>query len=181
MHPSKAIDKILSGHLTPRMKSHGFRRKGQRFWRDSGHVIDVLELQKSQWNSCKGAQFTINLGTYWPAIGGSSSGRVATLSPKSYECTIVERIGKLFGDGRDFWWEVSTARDIPRHGQDVCEKVTTFGVPWLDSMHTVRAMLGYERRHPCLFAKDAVVRYLKKKSTVERKRSAEPHTVKRKT
>lgn len=84
MHASQLINEILSQYLAPLMKSHGFRKRAQRFWRDNGQVIDVLDLQKSQWNSFRHAQFTINLGLFWPAINAFSADRIRVLPPHSY-------------------------------------------------------------------------------------------------
>jgi len=163
MHPSKVINAILQQYLAPLMKSQGFYRKGQRFWRKNADRIEVLDLQKSQWNSSGQAEFTINMGVFWPAIDAFSEDPVRRLPPRTSDCTINERIGRLFGDGLDFWWEVHGPGDIVRLGQDLCNKVSSCALPWLASMRSVRALVAYDRKHPCLFAKIAVDRYLKAK------------------
>jgi len=162
MYASKVIDLILAEHLVPLMKTRGFRRKGQRFWRVTGRFVELVELQKSAFNSKREAAFTINLGVYFHPVGGPGGVRVAIMPPKNYECTIEERIGTLFGKGLDSWWEVRGIRQAPRLGEDLCEKVLRFGLPWLESMHDLRAMLRYDREHPGLFAKREVRKYLKK-------------------
>ncbi len=141
------------------MKSRGFTRRGQRFWRNAGPVIEVLDLQKSQWNSSRRAEFTVNMGVFSPVINALSNVRVRSLPPATPECTISERIGRLFGSGLDFWWEVHGKNDLLRQGRDVCRKVSRFALPWLESLHSVRAMLAYERKHPCMFDTIAVRRY----------------------
>jgi hypothetical protein len=163
MHASKVIDVILAEHLAPLMKSLGFRRKGQRFWREVGQFFDELDLQKQWFNTKTHARFTINLGVYFPPVGGWTGGRVSVMPPKEYECTIGERIGFLFGKHLDFWWEVRGIRQAPAIGKDLCEKITRFGVPWLEAMHDLRAMLRYNREHPTEFAEEEVRRYLRRK------------------
>jgi len=167
MHASKVIDQILREYLVPLMKSHGFNKRGQRFWRNAGHVVDVLDLQKSQWNISSRAEFTINIGVFWPAINAQSEVRVTSLPPATCECTITERIGRLFGSGLDLWWRVRGKEDLVRRGQDVQRKVIRFALPWLESMHSVREMVAYQRRHPCLFDTKAVRRYFAAKRHAE--------------
>ena len=170
MHASKVIDVILTQYLVPLMKSQGFRRKGQRFWREAGKFIDELDLQKQWFNAKSSARFTINLGVYFPPVGGWGGVRVSAMPPKEYECTICERIGFLFGKHLDFWWEVHGIRQVPVIGKDVCDKITRFALPWLEAMHDLRAMLRYNREHPSVFAEAQVHRYLRKKN----KNSARP-------
>jgi hypothetical protein len=159
MHASKVIDKILVQYVAPLMKHYCFKRKGQRFWLESGEVVEVVELQKSAWNTKKEAAFTINLAVYHPAVGAFGE-KVASLPPAACQCTIQERVGRLFGKGLNCWWTVRGLNDEGKVGADVCTKIVNFGLPWLEAMHDPKEMLEYYETNPCMFAERKVREYL---------------------
>jgi hypothetical protein len=130
-HPSEMIDELVKTHLKPALKELGFKCKTPTFFRKNGELVEIISLQKSQWNDAGEAQFTINLGVYWPNVQ-ETLGRVCkTLPPKEYECTLRQRLGPLFDEGKDYWWRVNPISDIQAIGKDVVEKVRGFALPWL--------------------------------------------------
>ena len=93
-HPTKLIDELLQVHLAPFMKAAGFRKSGAYFWRDSGQVIDVLDLQKSQWNNSREASFYVNLHVYWKdfqeAVGRPFKSKFPRMPDRTSEiCSLV--------------------------------------------------------------------------------------------
>ncbi|MDP1734048.1 MAG: DUF4304 domain-containing protein [Sulfuritalea sp.] len=72
------------------MKAHGFRKSGPTWHRDCDRMIQVLNIQKSQW----GDQFYINLGIYLKDLGSE-------VRPTEYRCHVRCRVEQLL-DGEDF-------------------------------------------------------------------------------
>jgi hypothetical protein len=130
-HPSALIDELVKTHLKPALKELGFKSKSSTFFRQNGELVEIISPQKSSWNDANESKFTINLGVYWPKIHEILGGPIASLPPKEYECTIRQRLGSLFDNGKDFWWSVSPNSDIGQIGADVVEKVRHYGLPWL--------------------------------------------------
>src|SRR5690242_8611133 len=91
-HPSKLIDELVRDYLAPVMRDKGFRKSGANFWRDNENVIDVLNIQKSQWNDAWEASFYVNLGVYWRAFHRDQGTEFKSKFPREYNCTASSRI-----------------------------------------------------------------------------------------
>jgi hypothetical protein len=163
MEPTKLIDQIVSTHLKPALLAKGFRKQGSTFWRDRGEVIDVMTVQKSQWNDGQAARFTVNMGVYWKRIHELLGEPVKTIPPKEYQCTIRQRLGRLFSvtpefpNGLDHWWEVNPATDLAATASEVVDRIERFGVPWLERLHDLEFALQYIQTHPVLIRVDAIL------------------------
>ena len=140
MKPTDLITRIVQNDIKPLLQARGFRKKAALFWRDNGDVIDVVTVQRSQWNDSTSARFTINLGLYWKHIQGLV-GRTVPL-PREYDCTVQTRLGGLLPERTDLWWEVS-GPDLSAVAQDVIEKLLQYGLPWLENGHTVERTMEY--------------------------------------
>jgi len=130
-HPSELIDELVKTQLKPALKVLGFKSKSSTFFRNNGNLVEIISPQKSRWNDANESKFTINLGVYWPNVHEILGGLISSLPPKEYDCTIRQRLGFLFDDGKDYWWSVSPNSDIEQIGADVVEKVRHYGLPWL--------------------------------------------------
>jgi hypothetical protein len=163
MEPTKLIDQIVSTHLKPALLAKGFRKQGSTFWRDRGEVIDVMTVQKSQWNDGQAARFTVNMGVYWKRIHELLGEPVKTIPPKENQCTVRERLGCLdsvtaeFPDGRDHWWEVTATTDLAATGGEVLERIERSGIPWLDRLHDLEATLAHIEAHKMWRIDDAIL------------------------
>jgi hypothetical protein len=140
MKPTDLITSMVQSDLKPLLQARGFRKKASLFWRDNGEVIDVITVQKSQWNDASSARFTINLGLYWKHIQ-EFTGRVAS-PPREYDCTVQTRLGGLLPNPTDLWWEV-VGSEAPAIAADVVAKLLRYGLPWLENGHTVEKTFEY--------------------------------------
>jgi hypothetical protein len=130
-HPSKLIDELFKVHLKPAITKLGFKCKSQILFRQNSEQIEIISLQKNRWNDSNSASCTVNLGVYWPKAEEFLGGSYRTFPPKEYECTLRKRLGPLFNDGGDFWWDVTLDSDIQFIGLDVLEKIHNYGLQWL--------------------------------------------------
>src|SRR5436190_1476724 len=130
-HPSELIDEVVRTHLKPALKELGFKSKGVTFYRANGELTEIVSPQKSQWNGAAEAKFTINLGVYWPKVQEPLKRAASTLPPSESQCTLRQRLGILFGEKRDHWWQMRPESDVGAIGKDVVEKVRAYGLPWL--------------------------------------------------
>jgi hypothetical protein len=117
--------------LKPALKELGFKSKSMTFFRQNGELVEIISPQKSQWNDDRVANCTINLGVYWPKVQEMLGETCLTFPPKEYNCTLRQRLGPLFDEGRDYWWSFTPNSDIQLMGVDVVEKVRRFALPWL--------------------------------------------------
>jgi hypothetical protein len=130
-HPSDLINELVKAQLKPALKELGFKNKSSTFFRQNGELVEIISPQKSKWNDAGEAKFTINLGVYWPQVQEVLGRPAAGSPPKEHDCTIRQRLGPLFDDGKDFWWSVSPDSDMQQIGLDVLEKIRTHALPWL--------------------------------------------------
>jgi hypothetical protein len=131
--PSDTIDEVVRDHVAPAMKVAEFRKTARSWHSDLGHVVRVVNLQGSAWNSDTRARFTLNLGLWFPEaaeIAGTPAPR--NRRPPEHLCTVRERIGQLMPDSGDVWWELTSSRDVAHVGPQVSVALVEHGLPWLD-------------------------------------------------
>ena len=145
MKPSEIIDVAVKEWVKPALSEIGFRKQGHTFWRETGDVVDVITLQKSQWNSSSSASFTVNFGLYWKRVQELLGQTVTKMPPREYDCTVHERIGALIGNGSDRWWHVKPTADASKIGCEVSAAIISCGVPWLERGHSLEQTLEYVR------------------------------------
>jgi hypothetical protein len=160
MHASQLIDATIIKHVAPFLRSVGFRKKAHRFWRDAGPVLDVVTIQKSQWNDAEDGRFAINLGLYWFEIQQAIGRAAKATPPRDADCTVFQRLGIIACDGRDVWWTVREEADVSSAGADVVQKLRDHGLPWLERGHDIRHTLEYARKHYFRLQMDAVEAYI---------------------
>lgn len=140
-HPSKLIDELVKNYLAPLMKSEGFRKSGQNFWRDSEESIDVLNIQKSQWNDAREASFYINLGTYWKSFHQNQGTEYNSKFPREYDCTVFSRVE----EPEEQAWTLQPNSETSRVGVILVGTVQEIAFPWFEKMHTYDGTLNYLR------------------------------------
>jgi hypothetical protein len=72
--------------IAPILKKHGFKKKHRSWFRDNGEIIQVVNLQASQWST---EDFYFNLAMYLKLLGDLKT-------PPEYRCHIRRRV-----DGAD--------------------------------------------------------------------------------
>jgi hypothetical protein len=74
----------FADQLAHDMKSRGFRKMGATWHRDQGQIIQVMNIQKSQWYD----RFYINVGIYLKDLGSETR-------PSEYQCHVRCRSEQL--------------------------------------------------------------------------------------
>jgi hypothetical protein len=167
MELTKRIDQTVSQYITPKLRQYGFRKSGRAFWRGKSPVTDVITIQKAQHNTSEKADFTINLGSYWHDIQEDIGRSIKRWPPREYDCTVFERIGFLFNNNCDYWWQTTCETDIELIGLDVANKIILFGLPWLEEGHDIKVILSRAKKHFFRLQMDAVEASIKCKYGIE--------------
>jgi hypothetical protein len=81
----------FAGELAADIKARQFRKSGPNWHRDINSLIQVLNIQKSQW----GDQFYINVGIYLKDLGNETR-------PTEYRCHVRCRADALL-DGEEYF------------------------------------------------------------------------------
>jgi hypothetical protein len=141
-HPSKLIDKLIKDHLAPVMKDNGFRKSGANFWREDENVIDVLNIQKSQWNDAWDASFYVNLGAYWKAFHRTQDTEFKSKFPHEYDCTVFSRVSEPTINV----WILRPDSDLRQVGTILTETVQQIAFPWFEEMHSDENILAHLKK-----------------------------------
>ncbi len=140
-HPSKLIDELIRSYLAPLMKAQGFRKSGQNFWREENDTIDVLTVQKSQWNDAWSASFYVNLGVYWKAFHRDEGSEYTSAFPREYDCTVFSRVL----EPEENSWTMQPDSDLSRVGNTLVRAVQESAFSWFKEMHTYSGTLNQLR------------------------------------
>ena len=141
-HPSKLIDQLTKDYLAPLMKEKGFRKSGANFWRDNENVIDVLNIQKSQWNDAWKASFYVNLGAYWKAYHRDRGTEFKSKFPREYDCTVFSRVLEPTVKT----WSLLPNSELDQFGSILTETVDQIALPWFDEMHSATNIRNHLKR-----------------------------------
>jgi hypothetical protein len=123
----------FAARLAPIFKAKEFRKTGATWHRDADRLVQVFNIQKSQW----GDQFYLNVGIYLRDLGNESR-------PTEYRCHVRCRAEGLLGDGEfpdlrkclDFDSSLDRDQRYARLQQIVAERV----LPWLDENKTLESL-----------------------------------------
>lgn len=156
---SKRIDMIVREELAPILKETGFKKKGRNFHREHTNRIDVINVQASLYNNASSAEFTVNVGVYYPSIAELSGALPVKGAPKEYDCTIQSRIGSVREDGRDFWWTIGPSSADSAVAKDLANNVRDYCIPWLDRMGDLDTVKNTTTGRKRLFTAAAIALY----------------------
>ena len=130
---SQLIGEVIALGPAPLLKSLGFRKKGPHFFKTITDTTCHLSFQSSQWNAPELSKFTLNLWTYLPAIA-ISNGDALIVEPEKQKfghCGI--RIGQLFPEPGDNWWQISDPSEVPTRAAEVRLAVENYAIPDLET------------------------------------------------
>jgi hypothetical protein len=141
------VMRSVASDVAPSMKQAGFRKRRNGFNRSTAPgVVHVMSFQMSPHRgfgpASSPATFTINLGVYIEAVARQLARQFAMSIGgtwiNEYDCQCRQRIGDLLPERGDRWWPLSDARLA---SSVAGEAIRDFGLPWLDELPTVRAVV----------------------------------------
>jgi len=130
--------KSIVAAFAPTLKSAGYRKQAARFRQDlSPTVVQLVNIQSSQWNIGGDGEFTVNLGVYHRDLAALHDALPVVDPPLVQHCVVQQRLGFLMPVGRDFWWSINTKTDLAALGAEVASAWAKYGKPWLESKSTL--------------------------------------------
>lgn len=105
----KQFSALLSRLHKEVLKPLGFRKEGGNFRRFPGDGLgQIINFQKSSWNSGEECRFTINIGVY-----AEEGEEIRNLKFKEYECHLRTRTDGISSRYQgDRWWSIFPDRDV---------------------------------------------------------------------
>jgi uncharacterized protein DUF4304 len=137
---SKLINAAIVRGPAGLLKAEGFRKKGRLFYRHSSEVTTHVWFQASRWNNPGRASFTVNLSTYLPAIA-EAKGEDPILEPTKVRPPHAGlRIGHLMPEQTDYWWNITSPREVESVAQQVTVALREYGLPYLARVETLEGV-----------------------------------------
>jgi len=111
MSITQQFDEVLKEVITPQLKSLGFKKSGNNFYRDLGDIGQCFNVQQSRWNTADAKTFCFNIGLIHKEIYKDLSNCDFPKFPKEYDCQVSGRLGLLKFE-KDEWYELSSQTDL---------------------------------------------------------------------
>jgi hypothetical protein len=123
--------KTLIAEIDRLLRPLGFIKKKAVWNRKVGSLTDVIDIQDSKGRD----SLTINAGVFRRDFFKFCWDIPIPTFVREPMCTVRSRIGNLFGS-KDVWWDQNDPNMIP----DILEKLSTYVLPFLEQMHSSKAM-----------------------------------------
>jgi hypothetical protein len=120
----------LSAQIAQPLKTLGFTKKSNSWWRQSQDAVQVLNIQKSQF----GERIHINLGIYLKALGTETT-------PPERRCHVQVRLEDVADQG--LWNEIASATADSEPTPSLVAAVVQEGCAWLSRLSTLAGVRDY--------------------------------------
>jgi hypothetical protein len=138
----ESYDAMLRTAIGPWMRTRGFRKTRNAFFREADRNAEVVEFQASQFGTRDHVSFTINLGLVYAELStDAATDRPAR--PSMGRACIRERVGMLMGERNDHWWQVADRTDLGHLAAELTSLLDSAALPWLDARRDLdRVVVG---------------------------------------
>ena len=133
------FETIIKNCFQTVLKPLGFKKKGNNFYRKLQDLGQIVNVQKSKFNSKEHISFTINTGLFIPEfwlIFYNYQGKSVPDYPTEPECAIRQRIGKLKYNNLDKWFEIDNNSDFSKLNHELNDSVVNFIIPYFEKTKT---------------------------------------------
>jgi len=126
--------KALEIGLKPLMNELGYKTRGPTWHRYTSNVIQVLNIQGSQWSK----DFHVNLGVYFREIGTEDK-------PGEIDCHIRQRLCAVVDDRQSYNRTLSfdSGIDLVERVRELRRLVSEFAIPWLEKCSGIEGARNY--------------------------------------
>ncbi len=138
-----AMDTLVAEHVAPFLKARGFRKKGQRFARGVGDVIQVIEFDRWKYNEGSKGKFGVTLAVFHPALWTMVKearpgwiGDAFDVRFPPVQNGIVDRHvlpPEEDRDGMDNLWPLDAERSLDGAAGTLLHALETIALPWLEA------------------------------------------------
>lgn len=139
------FDRLIKEGFYEILKPFGFKKKKNNFYLKCQDLGQIINIQKSSWNSKDHISFTVNTGVFLPEhwLGQFyNKGKELPVFPAESECIIRKRIGELI-NRQDIWYEIGEKTDETKLILEMQSHLEKFILPYLDSVKTKDALLEF--------------------------------------
>lgn len=140
------LNEFIKLHISPMLKSEGFRKKGTTWNRHNGKMVDVIDLQKGRIKKDGSVDFTINIGLWIEDVWKPCWDKPTLEFVKEEDCFPRFRIGFLLDNYKtkfiDKWW-VLTEKDMPSSEEEIRSAINQKVFPFFKKYNKMSDVLSF--------------------------------------
>ncbi len=121
MRAKDAITLIVSNSVAPLVKDAQFKKSHFNFHRRLGTVVQVINIQLSQFNQADEGSFYVNVAFAFDELRKHEN-RLILEKPEEYECDMRRRLEHLLSD-TPFIWNVSLESDLDELANGLARRI----------------------------------------------------------
>lgn len=135
----KEFDEIIKRTIVPFFKGLGFKKNGNGFNRKTHDIVQMANIQKSQWNHMDNVSFTFNIGFFNEDIYKDSWDKAAPNFVREYDCQVHFRLGHITKQ-RDYWYELNEKVAVDKLENEIIDHLDNFVKPILESVQSTKSI-----------------------------------------
>lgn len=143
------FDNLIKEIIAPTFKMIGFKKKANNFYKSTNDLIQIFNVQKSQWNSKDDISFTFNIGFFSPEIFQETWDRLIPDIPKEYDCFISFRSG-FITDKKDKWYELNEKNNYDKLTIEIKSDLQKSAIDLFNNYQTLTSLKGLINESPDL-------------------------------
>lgn len=135
----KEFDDLVKGTITPFFKELGFKRDRHCFNKKTNDIIQVINIQKSQWNHVNNLSFTFNIGFFNSDIYKDSWEKEEPKFIREDDCQVHFRLGHITKK-RDYWYELNEKKSKADLENEIKDHLNNYLKPILADNQTLNSL-----------------------------------------
>lgn len=142
----KEFDDLVK-EISPLFKERGFKKKSNYIYKSTTELIQIFNVQKSQWNSKEDISFTFNIGFFNPEIYKVTWDRLIPDFPKEYDCFINLRSG-FITHKKDNWYNLNDKVSFDNLLSDIKIDIYNSALNLYDNHQTLLSLKELINKYP---------------------------------
>lgn len=150
MKMQDVLKQIVKETITPLLKKHDFKKKGNNFARIFPEFSWTINVQSSRWNTSDEVEFTINTGIFTNALYETYSLNKPPAFPLEVESVLRLRISELKSTGKDHedvWYKLIFSTDLDELKKVIEHDIEKVIIPYFQQFQSIQDVIkGLEKR-----------------------------------
>lgn len=114
--PAEVLKQVINNHVAPVMLTHGFKKRGNNFYRDSGPLLYLLSLTGSHYNNTGDATFYVTVGILHKRCYEVIYGNPVPKNPQANEAQLVVNLSDIGPRRTPYQWDFNSRTNIDEVG-----------------------------------------------------------------
>jgi hypothetical protein len=133
---------IISESIHSNLKILGFIKQSTNFIRRLNDFIQIVNVQKSQWNTNEETRFVLNIGFYNSEFHRELTQLPEPKNPKEYDCFVRFRLNQITHH-TDYWYSIIENQSYIETKNNVHSDIITKLIPFLEANRSFEKLYNY--------------------------------------